>query len=177
MFYKAIILCDIFRLIDPQTRLVLVNALYSKGIWVHQFCKDSTREMPFKINKNEKRQVQMMYQDMFKLSCVEEVPATLLIMLYEGMELSLVVLLPGEDVDFSKVENDQSAEEGVRLQGERLLGAICNIFTEQRHPLSVHFKGSRDGVLLRRCCNGAGHTKACVGGVLRADFPVVQVIC
>jgi serpin B len=67
--------------------------------------------MPFKINKNEKRQVQMMYQDMFKLSCVEEVPATLLIMLYEGMELSLVVLLPGEDVDFSKVENDLTFEQ------------------------------------------------------------------
>ncbi|EDL32350.1 serine (or cysteine) proteinase inhibitor, clade B, member 9b [Mus musculus] len=97
--------------VNFQTRLVLVNALYFKGMWACQFCKESTREMPFYINKDEKRPVQMMCQtDTFMFAFVDELPARLLIMPYEGMELSLMVLLPEKGVDLSKVENDLTFE-------------------------------------------------------------------
>uniref|UniRef100_A0A8C6H3C3 Serine (or cysteine) peptidase inhibitor, clade B, member 9b n=1 Tax=Mus spicilegus TaxID=10103 RepID=A0A8C6H3C3_MUSSI len=97
--------------VNFQTRLVLVNALYFKGMWACQFCKESTREMPFYINKDEKRPVQMMCQtNTFMFAFVDELPARLLIMPYEGMELSLMVLLPEKGVDLSKVENDLTFE-------------------------------------------------------------------
>ncbi|XP_059119199.1 serpin B9-like isoform X1 [Peromyscus eremicus] len=97
--------------VDSETRLVLVNALYFKGKWQKEFDKECTREMPFKVNQREKRPVQMMYQeDVFKLAYVEEVQAQVLVMPYEGMELSLVVLLPDDGVDLSKVENNLTFE-------------------------------------------------------------------
>ncbi|XP_059119202.1 serpin B9-like [Peromyscus eremicus] len=97
--------------VDEATRLVLVNALYLKGKWHQPFDKDNTEEMPFKINKREERPVQMMCQeDTFNLAYVKEVQAQVLVMPYEGMELSLVVLLPDDGVDLSKVENNLTFE-------------------------------------------------------------------
>ncbi|XP_003496837.1 serpin B9 [Cricetulus griseus] len=97
--------------VDSETRLVFVNALYFKGRWHQQFHKDCTMEMPFKINKKEKRPVQMMCrEDTFHLAYVNEVQAQVLVMPYEGMELSMVVLLPDDGVDLSKLENSLTFE-------------------------------------------------------------------
>ncbi|OBS80032.1 hypothetical protein A6R68_21766 [Neotoma lepida] len=97
--------------VNSATRLVLVNALYFKGRWRQPFHKERTIEMPFKINQREKRPVQMMCQeDTFNLTYVNEVQAQVLVMPYEGMELSLVVLLPDDGVDLSKVENNLTFE-------------------------------------------------------------------
>ncbi|XP_006998453.4 serpin B9-like [Peromyscus maniculatus bairdii] len=97
--------------VDEATRLVLVNALYFKGKWHQPFDKDSTKEMPFKINKREQRPVQMMCQeDTFKLTYVKEVKSQVLVMPYEGTELSFVVLLPDDGVDLRKVENNLTFE-------------------------------------------------------------------
>ncbi|EDL32351.1 serpin B9 isoform X1 [Mus musculus] len=97
--------------VDSETRLVLINALYFKGKWHQPFNKEYTMDMPFKINKDEKRPVQMMCrEDTYNLAYVKEVQAQVLVMPYEGMELSLVVLLPDEGVDLSKVENNLTFE-------------------------------------------------------------------
>ncbi|TEA35535.1 hypothetical protein DBR06_SOUSAS8910007 [Sousa chinensis] len=40
--------------VDSATRMVLVNALYFKRIWEHQFLVQNTTEKPFRINKLEK---------------------------------------------------------------------------------------------------------------------------
>ncbi|CAO2595715.1 Serpin B9 [Lemmus lemmus] len=97
--------------VNSDTRLVLVNALYFKGRWHQLFDKENTMEMPFKINKSEKRPVQMMCQeDTFNIAYVNEVQAQVLEMPYEGKELSLVVLLPDDGVDLSKVENNLTFE-------------------------------------------------------------------
>ncbi|XP_028618947.1 serpin B9-like isoform X1 [Grammomys surdaster] len=97
--------------VDSDTRLVLVNALYFKGRWHHKFEIKSTKEMPFKINKDEKRPVKMMCQeDMFKLAYVNEMQVQVLVLPYKGKELNLVVLLPDDGVELSKVENNLTFE-------------------------------------------------------------------
>ena len=57
--------------------------------------------------QKEERPVQMMYQkDRFKLVHVNEVQARVLEMPYEGLELSLLVLLPDDGVDLSQVRQE-----------------------------------------------------------------------
>ncbi|XP_054109751.1 serpin B9 isoform X2 [Callithrix jacchus] len=67
--------------------------------------------MPFKINQEEQRPVQMMYQEaFFMLAHVGEVGAQLLELPYAGEELSLLVLLPDDGVELSTVEKNLTFE-------------------------------------------------------------------
>ncbi|XP_021044835.1 serpin B9-like [Mus pahari] len=59
----------------------------------------------------ERKPVQMMLQeDTFSHAYVKEIQAQVLVMPYEGMDLSFVILLPDEGVDISKVENNLTFE-------------------------------------------------------------------
>lgn len=58
--------------------------------------------------QNEKRPVKMMCQeDMFKLAYVSELQVQVLVLPYKGKELNLVVLLPDDGVELSKVRQDK----------------------------------------------------------------------
>ncbi|XP_006837611.1 PREDICTED: serpin B8 isoform X3 [Chrysochloris asiatica] len=91
--------------VDPLTKLVLVNAIYFKGKWKGQFDKKHTRGMPFKINQNEKKTVQMMFKEAaFRLGYVDEVHTQVLELPYEGEELSMVILLPDDNTELTVLE-------------------------------------------------------------------------
>jgi len=47
--------------LDALTRLVLVNAIYFKGIWKIQFDKEDTKKRSFWVDAKTKKQVDMMY--------------------------------------------------------------------------------------------------------------------
>ncbi|XP_039935923.1 leukocyte elastase inhibitor-like isoform X2 [Hirundo rustica] len=82
-------------ILSSLTRFVLVNAIYFKGNWEKQFNKQSTREFPFQITKNETRPVQMMFkEDRFKMACVGDLQTKILELPYVGNELSMIILLP-----------------------------------------------------------------------------------
>ncbi|KAL1253678.1 hypothetical protein QQF64_015907 [Cirrhinus molitorella] len=88
--------------INGLTRLVLVNAIYFKGNWTHKFEARETKEMPFKINKNESRPVEMMYQEeTFPFRSIPEYKLQVLELPYEKDELSMLILLPNESEDGS----------------------------------------------------------------------------
>ncbi|XP_054485034.2 serpin B6-like [Agelaius phoeniceus] len=81
--------------LDSLTRLVLVNAIYFKGKWEEQFNKQSTRERPFQINKNETRPVQMMFREAnFNMTYIGDFQTKILELPYVGNELSMIILLP-----------------------------------------------------------------------------------
>ncbi|XP_047415642.1 serpin B9-like [Sciurus carolinensis] len=97
--------------IDQQSRLILVNAIYFKGMWEEQFDKICTREMPFKINQEEERPVQMMHQEAkFNFAYISKAQTRVLELPYAGKELSMVILLPDDGVDLSLVENNLTFE-------------------------------------------------------------------
>lgn len=101
--------------VSPRTRLALVNAIYFKGSWLHPFNEAKTKEMPFKINRNESKPVQMMYQ-MKKLpfNYIPEHGLQILELPYINKELSMFILLPEESVGGSnpllKLENKLTRE-------------------------------------------------------------------
>ncbi|KAF4095477.1 serpin peptidase inhibitor, clade B (ovalbumin), member 1, like 3 isoform X2 [Onychostoma macrolepis] len=81
--------------VDSLTRLVLVNAIYFKGSWERKFTEEHTREQQFKINKNESKPVQMMFQKAkFPLVFIPDMNCQILELPYAGKDLSMLIMLP-----------------------------------------------------------------------------------
>lgn len=81
--------------VDSLTRLVLVNAIYFKGSWERKFTEEHTREQQFKINTNESKPVQMMFQKAkFPLAFIPDMNCQVLEMPYAGKDLSMLIMLP-----------------------------------------------------------------------------------
>ncbi|XP_051796676.1 leukocyte elastase inhibitor-like isoform X23 [Acanthochromis polyacanthus] len=104
--------------VDDMTRLVLVNAIYFKGKWNKQFKESSTRDAPFRVNKNETKSVKMMYQTTeFPLKSIPEVNCKILEMPYKGKELSMLIFLPNDMEDsttgLEKLEKELTYEKFV----------------------------------------------------------------
>ncbi|NXQ23570.1 SPB4 protein, partial [Alaudala cheleensis] len=97
--------------IDPSTVLVLVNAIYFKGKWAVEFKKEDTKEMYFHLNKNERRKVQMMFQEgYFNMAIIEELKTKVIELPYFNNELSMLILLPEDDCeDFTGLEKLECA--------------------------------------------------------------------
>ncbi|XP_017284626.1 leukocyte elastase inhibitor-like [Kryptolebias marmoratus] len=102
-------------MVDSMTRLALVNAIYFKGNWMNRFDATNTKEMPFKVNQNETKTVQMMYQ-MKKLpyNYIPDFGVQILELPYVDNELSMFILLPEEASDGSspllKLEKELTQE-------------------------------------------------------------------
>ncbi|XP_006892800.1 PREDICTED: serpin B10 [Elephantulus edwardii] len=84
--------------VGSTTRMVLVNALYFKGLWEHKFSAENTTEKPFRINSTTSKPVQMMsMKAKLPVFHIEQPQAKGLQLYYESRDLSLLILLP-EDV-------------------------------------------------------------------------------
>ncbi|XP_075562124.1 ovalbumin-related protein X [Pelecanus crispus] len=97
--------------VDLNTVLVLVNAIYFKGIWKTAFKEEDTREFPFSMTKQESRPVQMMCQNStFKVAAVAAEKMKILELPYASGELSMLVLLPDDISGLEQLENKISFE-------------------------------------------------------------------
>ncbi|NWT36895.1 OVALX protein, partial [Chroicocephalus maculipennis] len=97
--------------VDLHTALVLVNAIYFKGIWKTAFREDDTRELPFSVTKQESRPVQMMCQNStFKVAAVAAEKMKILELPYASGQLSMLVLLPDDISGLEQLEKKISFE-------------------------------------------------------------------
>lgn len=84
--------------VDSDCVLVLVNAIYFKGLWEKQFSPETTTLKEFHVSKEAARKVHMMYmQAEFKvnLEC-GDLKAAAVEIPYKGGWTSMVILLPHE---------------------------------------------------------------------------------
>lgn len=91
--------------LDAMTRLVLVNAIYFKGMWENRFKVEDTREAPFHVATGKMVQARLMnlkaefgYAEVDALQVLE--------MPYAGKALSMVVLLPRKADGLRELEGE-----------------------------------------------------------------------
>ena len=94
--------------LGADTRLVLVNAAYFKGMWVQQFRKAATRDEPFHVEGGGKVQAPLMHQrEGVRYLQARGYQAVDLV--YRGGDLSMLVLLPDRKDGLRDLEMTLSA--------------------------------------------------------------------
>lgn len=113
--------------LGPMTRLVLTNAIYFKGTWVWEFDESYTEDRDFKITSDNIVQVPTMFMDpdkaLFNYAELEDLE--ILEMPYKGDELSMLIILPKEDL--ASIESNltlENLENWKSQMQETKLGAI-----------------------------------------------------
>ncbi|XP_078249529.1 leukocyte elastase inhibitor isoform X1 [Pogona vitticeps] len=97
--------------VNALTKLVLVNAIYFKGSWEKKFQEEKTKDMPFRLNKKEKKTVKMMFMmEKLPFGYISEWKCRVLELPYKGKELSMIILLPDE------IEDDSTGLEQLEKQ-------------------------------------------------------------
>jgi serpin B len=81
--------------LQPDTRLVLTNAIYFKGDWATPFPKGATQKQDFQLGDGKKVKVPMMLASK-KLRYYGDKTVQVVALPYGGHELEMVVLLPGK---------------------------------------------------------------------------------
>ena len=94
--------------VDSLTRLVLTNAIYFNAAWQSQFKPEATEDDKFHLLNGSDIAVRMMHQtDFFGYAGGDHYQAVELP--YDGHELSMVILLPGQE-SFRAFEDGLSSE-------------------------------------------------------------------
>jgi serpin B len=96
-------------LLNPDTRLVLTNAIYFKAAWEEQFRKGNTKTERFHVSSVKDVDVEMMKQTHF-YSLAELEGFRLLNITYEKNQASLLVLLPNEVDGLAALEGSITSE-------------------------------------------------------------------
>ncbi|KAM9632862.1 ovalbumin-like [Trichechus inunguis] len=97
--------------ITSSDQLVLVNVISFRGNWKHAFQKDQTRTMAFRLDELHSKPVQMMQlQGRFKLGSIKEPRAQVLEVPDVDGYLSMVIILPRENLGLGQVTREITYE-------------------------------------------------------------------
>jgi len=96
------------RILTPDTRLVLTNAIYFKAAWEEQFRKEATRKEKFHVSVSKDVDAKMMKQTDF-FSLAELKGFRLLVLPYQHDEASMLVLLPNKVDGLADLERSLTA--------------------------------------------------------------------
>ncbi len=98
--------------IDPLTVMFLINAIYFKGDWRHQFDKDLTRDAPFTLlDGTQITTRRMAHGEAVDARIAWDTSVSILEMPYGGDAFTMVVVLPHPDVSLQSVVDALDPEE------------------------------------------------------------------
>jgi len=89
--------------IGPDSRLVLVNAVYFLGDWERPFLPELTRPAPFSLNASQEKDVPTMHQRN-QLRLTQQNGVLALEIPYKGREMSMMLLIPDAIEGLAAVE-------------------------------------------------------------------------
>ncbi len=92
------------RVLDPTTRLVLVNALYFKAAWEEPFEKAFTRRRPFHAEAGSTAEVDMMSQDLHRAAYATGPGWRAARLAYIGSQIAMAVVVPDQPSGLRAVE-------------------------------------------------------------------------
>ena len=103
--------------IDGNTAMVLVNAIYFKGDWLEKFKPEVTKTEKFKLNEQEEVDVRMMhmYGEKYRYNRSEELDCQVVELPYVGKHLSMLIVLPNKPAGITELEDKLSPEEFNKL--------------------------------------------------------------
>lgn len=88
--------------LSSDTLVVIVNALYMKGLWLHKFDPENTKSGQF---SSFEYATYMNQVNKFNYAALPELDATALEMPYANSSFAVVFILPNENVAYADVEN------------------------------------------------------------------------
>ncbi|XP_026470368.1 serine protease inhibitor 42Dd-like [Ctenocephalides felis] len=92
--------------IDQNARMVLVNALYFKGLWEKQFEIENTQDKPFYVTETETKNVSMMHiKNKFRYGEFEQLDAKAVELPYRSSDLAMLIILPNSKTGLSALED------------------------------------------------------------------------
>lgn len=120
-------------LLDSLTRMVLVNAIYFKGLWEHPFKVENTKNLPFYLNETDSVEVPMMYhKKKYFYGVFEDLDATGLEMKYKDSDISMFIILPNKRTGLAALEE--------KLSSINLKDLSKNMFNVDVHVTLPKFK-------------------------------------
>ena len=96
-------------ILNPLTRLVLVNAIHFKGNWAMPFDKTLTENAPFHVTAKKSVQVPMMTAPA-EFDYAEDANVQVVSLPYAGNRLSMLVILPRQATGLVRVEEHLTRE-------------------------------------------------------------------
>ena len=94
--------------LNTETLLVLVNAVYFKGMWVRPFRRAATRDEPFHLERGGTVQAPLMHQHK-ELRYLKGAGYQAVDLIYQGGDLSMLILLPNKKDGLRDLEKKLSA--------------------------------------------------------------------
>lgn len=92
--------------LNSDTRMVLVNAIYFKGFWQHQFDKQQTFKAPFFLNEHDSVDVDFMrIKKHFNYGVFDDLDATALELPYKDSDITMMIILPNKRGGLATLEN------------------------------------------------------------------------
>lgn len=92
--------------ITPDTRIILLNAIYFKGDWLHKFDAAHTRKSNFHVSPTQSIPTDFMYQqENFNIADIPELGASAIEMKYDRSQYSFVIVLPYSIFGLAEVES------------------------------------------------------------------------
>lgn len=101
--------------LHPLYKLVLLNALYFKGVWKEPFEESATQTGNFTSSENEIQQVYFMKQSTYYKYAVQE-NATIVELPYGNEAFSMIVILPDEGIDMSEYIKTLNTDKWASIQ-------------------------------------------------------------